>query len=118
MKGILNNRPPKSRYSYTRDVRQATEYIEKMDNSSSLSLKQLSRMLATLLAITFPKRVSSLARLDINHLRLSPEGATFTLTTPSKISRPDCLNSYIRSQSGSEICQGKNQTSSLSHILN
>ena len=115
MKGILNNRPPKPRYSYTWDVRQVTEYIEKMGNNSSLSLKQLSLKLATLLAITCPKRVSSLARLDINHLRLSPEGATFTLTTPTKTSRPDetvtaffssfqtnlvlcpvdCLNSYI-----------------------
>ena len=115
MKGILNNRPPKPRYSYTWDVRQVTEYIEKMGNNSSLSLKQLSLKLATLQAITCPKRVSSLARLDINHLRLSPEGATFTLTTPTKTSRPDetvtaffssfqtnlvlcpvdCLNSYI-----------------------
>ena len=28
MKGILNNRPPKPRYSYRRDVLQVTEYIE------------------------------------------------------------------------------------------
>ena len=115
MKGILNNRPPKPRYSYTWDVRQVTEYIEKMGNNSSLSLKQLSLKLATLLAITCPKRVSSMARLYINHLGLSPEGATFTLTRPTKTSRPDetvtaffssfqtnlvlcpvdCLNSYI-----------------------
>ena len=81
----------------------------KMGNNSSLSLKQLSLKLATLLAITCPKRVSSLARLDINHLRLSPEGATFTLTTPTKtvtaffssfqtnlvLCPVDCLNSYI-----------------------
>ena len=59
-----------------------------MGNNSSLSFK-ISLKLATLLAITCPKRVSSLARLDINHLRLSPEGATFTLTTPTKTSRPD-----------------------------
>ena len=89
MKGILNIRPPKPQYSYTWDVRQVTEYVEKVGNNSSLSLKQLSLKLATLLAITCPKRVSSLARLDINHLRLSPEGATFTLTTPTKTSRPD-----------------------------
>ena len=115
MKGILNNRPPKPRYSYRWDIRQVTEYIEKLGNSSSLSLKQLSLKLATLLAITCPKRVSSLARLALNHLRLSPEGATFTLATPTKTSRldetvtdffasfqtnlvlcpVDCLNSYI-----------------------
>jgi hypothetical protein len=89
MKGILNNRPPKPRYSYTWDVRQVTEHMKQMGSDSSLSLKQLSLKLATVLALTCPKRVLSLAKLDINHHRLSPEGAIFTLTTPTKTSRPD-----------------------------
>ena len=89
MKGILNNRPPKPRYSYTWDVRQVTAYMKQMGSNASLSLKQISLKLATLLALTCPKRVSSLAKLDINHYRLAPEGAIFTLTTPTKTSRPD-----------------------------
>ena len=89
MKGILNNRPPKPQYSYTWDVRQVTKYMKQMGSNASLSLKQISLKLATLLALTCPKRVSSLAKLDINHYRLTPEGAIFTLTTPTKTSRPN-----------------------------
>jgi hypothetical protein len=37
MKGILNNRPPKPRYSYTWDVHQVTEHMKQMDSNSSLS---------------------------------------------------------------------------------
>ena len=63
--------------------------IYETGSNASLSLKQISLKLATLLALTCPKRVSSLAKLDINHYRLAPEGAIFTLTTPTKTSRPD-----------------------------
>ena len=52
-------------------------------------VNQLSLKLVTLLALTCPKRVSSLAKRYINHHRFSPEGAMFTLTTPTKTSRPD-----------------------------
>jgi hypothetical protein len=89
VKGILNNRPPKPRYSYTWDVHQVTEHMKQMGSDSSLSLMQLSFKLATVLALTCPKCVLSLAKLDINHHRLSPEGAIFTLTTPTMTSRPD-----------------------------
>ena len=88
MKGILNNRPPKPRYSYTWDVRAVTGYIKQMGDNSALKLKQLSLKLALLFAITCPKRVSSLANLDLNHHRFSPEGLTFTLFT-TKTTRPD-----------------------------
>ena len=60
----------------------------KMGDNSNLSLKQLSRKLATLFAITCPKQVSSLAHLDLKHYRLSPEGITFTLFK-TKTTRPD-----------------------------
>ena len=63
--------------------------MKQMGSNASLFLKQISLKLATLLALTCPKRVSSLAKLDINHYRLAPEGAIFTLTTHTKTSRPD-----------------------------
>ncbi len=59
-----------------------------MGDNSALKLKQLSLKLALLFAITCPKRVSSLANLDLNHHRFSPEGLTFTLFT-TKTTRPD-----------------------------
>ena len=119
MKGILNNRPPKPRYSYTWDVHLVTEHMKKMGDNSSLSLKQLSLKLATLFAITCPKRVSSLSSLDLHHYKLLPEGLVFTLTVATKTTRPDetveafftrfpedsklcpveCLNTYLSSTS-------------------
>ena len=45
MKGILNNRPPKPRYSYIYmgPVRQVTEHMKLMGSNSSLSLKQFRK---------------------------------------------------------------------------
>jgi hypothetical protein len=97
-------------------------------------VKAISLKLATVLALTCPKRILSLAKLDINHHRLSPEGTIFTLTTPTKISRPDetvtaFFSSFTRCcfVSGGLICpsqnalghrQRKNLIFSLSRILN
>ena len=87
IKGILNKRPPKPRYSQTWDVSTVTSHLAKMGENSKLSLKHLSLKLATIFAITCPKRVSSFALLDLNHYRLSPEGITFTLMQ-TKTTRP------------------------------
>jgi hypothetical protein len=59
-----------------------------MGANTSLSLKRLSWKLAILFAITCPKRVSSLTSLDLNHYRILPEGVVFTLTVPTKGTRP------------------------------
>ena len=89
LKGILNSRPPKPRYTHTWDLHLVTQYISNMGTNQSLSLKCLSWKLATLLAITCPKRVTSLASLDVNFHRVHPEGIAFTLTIPTKGTRPD-----------------------------
>ena len=88
MRGVLNNRPPKPRYTHTWDVQTVTAYFKQMGDNATLKLKQLSLKLATLFALTCPKRVSSLSNLDLNHYKLSPEGLTFTLFT-TKTTRPD-----------------------------
>ena len=88
MKGILNNRPPKPRYTYTWDVHTVTHYLKQLGDNNDLSLKQLSLKLATLLALTCPKRVSSLSHLDLNHYRSRPEGLSFHLPS-TKSTRPD-----------------------------
>ena len=59
-----------------------------MGDNNTLKLKQLSLKLVTLLALTCPKRVSSLSKLDFNHYRLTPEGVTFNLFT-AKTTSPD-----------------------------
>ena len=89
MRGVLNSRPPRPRYAYTWDLGLVTRYLKRLSVNSGLSPKQLSWKLAILFAITCPKRVSSLASLDLNHHRDLPEGVAFTLTVPTRGTRPD-----------------------------
>ena len=56
MKGILNSRPPKPRYSYTWDVKKVTAHLASLGSNNSLSLKQLSRKLVMLFALACPER--------------------------------------------------------------
>ena len=88
LKGILNKRPPKPRYSQTWDVSTVVSHLVRMGDNSELSLKHLSWKLATIFAITCPKRASSFAHLDLNHYRSAPEGIIFTLKQ-TKTTRPD-----------------------------
>ena len=89
LRGILNNRPPKPRFTYIWDLHLVTEHIKRVGENCSLSLKHLSWKLATLFAITCPKRVSQLTSLDLNYYKMVPEGVVFTLTVPTKGTRPD-----------------------------
>jgi hypothetical protein len=105
LKRILNQHPPKPRYSQTWDVSMVTSHLVEMGNSSALSLKHLSWKLATIFAITCPKRVSSLAHL--NHCWLAPEVLMFTLfktkttrldpsfTEDTKLCPVACFRQYI-----------------------
>ena len=86
LKGILNNRPPKPCYTLTWDIHLVTEHLKDMGLNQSLPLKRLSWKLATLLA---PKRISSRTSLDLNHHRVLPVGVAFSLTVPTKGTRPD-----------------------------
>ena len=56
MKGILNCRPPKPRYSYTWDVKKVTAHLASLGSNNSLSLKQLSRKLVMLFALACSER--------------------------------------------------------------
>ena len=60
-----------------------------MGLNQSLPLKRSSWKLATLFAITYPKRASSITSLDLNHHRVLPEGVAFTFTVSTKGTRPD-----------------------------
>ena len=73
-----------------------TSHLVEMGNNSELSLKHLSWKLATIFAITCPKRVSSLAHL--NHCRLAPELLMFTLfktKTTGWIPHSQKIQSYV-----------------------
>ena len=61
-------------------------YQNTLTPNNDLSLKQLSRKLTMLLALTAPKRCSVLQLLDIRFMRLHPKGAEFSLPGLTKTS--------------------------------
>ena len=52
LKGIFNSRPPVPRYINTWDVNAVTKYFESCSANDKLTLKQLSKKLVVLLALT------------------------------------------------------------------
>ena len=91
LKGMLNMRPPKPRYTHTWDVHLVTKYLDCLGKTKLLPLKLLSIKLAMLFALSCPERASSLAKLDLRHCRVTPEGVSFTLVSPRKRGSPDQL---------------------------
>ena len=65
LKGIFNSRPAVPRYTSTWDVNKVTSYLERLGSKEQLSLKQLSKKLAFLLAITSAERGSELIAHDL-----------------------------------------------------
>ena len=84
LKGIFNSRPPVPRYTSTWDVSKVTSYLEGLGSNEQLSLKQLSRKLAFLLAITSAERGSELIAHDLRFRRFHPEGVSFNLPELTK----------------------------------
>ena len=66
MKGIQNSRPAIPRYQHCWDINQVLDYIKSLPANMDLSLDKLTGKLATLMAITAPKRSSELGLLDFN----------------------------------------------------
>ena len=66
MKGIQNSRPAMPRYQHCWDINQVLDYIKSLPANMDLSLDLVTGKLATLMAITAPKRSSELGLLDLN----------------------------------------------------
>ena len=88
MKGVFNSRPPEPRYSQTWDVNLVLEYIKSLGPNEDLSLKLLSRKLATLLALVLAHRSSDLSRLSLHGRKYSADGVMLRSTGLAKQARP------------------------------
>ena len=95
LKGMLNMRPPKPRYTHTWDVHLVTKYLACLGKTKLLPLKLLSIKLAMLFALSCLERASSLTKLDLRHCRVAPEGVFFTLVSPRKRAEALQIN-YIK----------------------
>ena len=68
LKGMLNMRLPKPRYTHTWGVRLVTNYLDCLGKTKLLPLKLLSIKLAMLFALSCTDRSSPLAKLDLRVL--------------------------------------------------
>ena len=74
------------RYQHCWDINKVLEYIKTLPDNHDLPSKTLTGKLATLMAITAPKRSSELKLLDLRFYQKRPEGDVFNLPGLTKTS--------------------------------
>jgi len=82
--GMYNSRPPQPRYTKTWDVDILIQYLCSLGDNATLSLKQLSCKLATLMALVGANKVSELQSLDLQFWLYWPDDAHFVLPSLGK----------------------------------
>ena len=121
LRGVFNLRPPEPKYTETWEVSKVTGFIKSWGRS--LTLKNLTRKLAMLLALVLAGRSSDLVRLTPLGMRFVPEGVELKPRGLAKQTRPgkevglqpvvvsifgpdldlcpvQCLRSYIKATAG------------------
>lgn len=84
MKGIWNTNPPLSRWNATWDVDLLLDFLREWAPLRSLTLKQLTYKLVTLLLVTSCQRVQTVTSLKLSHMILGKEDIVFRLTNRLK----------------------------------
>jgi len=105
LKGIFNTRPPLPRYSQSWDVRIVINFLSNY-KSTDISVLQLAKKAATLLALVNADRCSDLAALDRDHVKWSASGVEFTVVQLTKTRKSGALRKvfYPMFNDNSEIC--------------
>ena len=88
MKGVFELRPPQPKYLETWDVSIVLKYLLSLSPKESLSLKQLSFKVITLMALTSMGRANLLHRLDLRFRYYKSEGVLFKFPSLLKTSKP------------------------------
>lgn len=84
MNGCYNLNPPTPRYSYTWDVGMVLNFMRRYKENGALPLVELSKKLATLLAIASLLRTAELASIGKDSIIFTSDGVQFTLLRPRK----------------------------------
>jgi hypothetical protein len=87
MAGIWNSNPPLPRYQGTWDVDILLNHIRSMGSNTTLSDKDLTHKLATLLALSSSSRVSELSMFTLDHFVDNGNEVVFSLPPLTKTSR-------------------------------
>ena len=88
LKGVFNSRPPMPRYKDTWEVSKVLRYLQSIGPNESLSLKDLTKKLAMLLALSLANQSSDLVRLSLEGRRYTPDGVHISPVGLAKQSNP------------------------------
>ena len=88
MKGIFALRPSLPKYGATWDVSVVLDHLDKLSPPDSLSLLQLTRKLATLLALLSGQRGQTIHLLEVKFIECSSERLILRLKEMLKMSKP------------------------------
>ena len=88
MKGVYLDKPPKPKYSELWDVKVVLNYLKTLHPLQSLSLKQLTLKLVTLLALTTAQRAQTLSSLNLDFMIDKGTTIIFKIPVLLKTSKP------------------------------
>ncbi|CAH0549561.1 unnamed protein product [Brassicogethes aeneus] len=83
MKGVQNSRPPRPRYNFTWNPSIVLDYLKTLYPNNTLSLKDLTLKLVTLMALISAHRVQTLSLILLDNIRESIDG--FHILIPNRI---------------------------------
>ena len=88
LRGVFAERPALPRYEVTWDVKSVFDYLKTLHPPESLSLKDLSFKLTTILALLAGQRHQTLKSLDIFNMTITADKVKFRVTDVLKHTRP------------------------------
>ena len=87
LQGMFNQRPPAPRYQSVWNVGVVIRHIQSQSQLTDLPLKEVSKRLVVLLALSNASRSSDLHALDLRFRQFTPEGVTFRIPGLTKTRR-------------------------------
>ena len=88
LRGVYNRRPPRPRYQTTWRVQQVLDLLRAWGPNGSLSLQQLTKKTAMLLALAGSRRCSEVHQLDLKTMKETESTVSFSLVGLAKNQRP------------------------------
>ena len=88
MKGIFKLRPSLPKYTVTYNAQIVLQHMTRMPPLAQLTLPEVTKKLATLMALLSGQRAQTLYALDITYMHITPERVIFYISELLKTSRP------------------------------
>ena len=95
LKGIFQSNPPSPRYSETWDVSVVLHYLQGLSPVGTLTLKELTPKLVTLILLVSGQRGQTVHLLNLSNMRVSVDSYTFSFSKWLKQTRPGFPNPTV-----------------------